>query len=60
LSSEASLLDAAHRLSDAERRGDVRALEDLIGEDYTGYDPLGRVQDRQGVLRAYSDGGVGS
>jgi ketosteroid isomerase-like protein len=58
LSSEASLLDAAERLAEAERQGDVRALEDLMASDYAGYDPVGRPQDRAGVLRAYAEGGV--
>ena len=34
------------------------ALEQLIGADYTGYDPSGRHQDRAGVLRAYANGRV--
>jgi ketosteroid isomerase-like protein len=55
---DGSLLDTARRLADAERRGDVVALEDLIGADYTGYDPAGRHQDRALVLRAYADGQV--
>jgi hypothetical protein len=58
VTSDGSLLDAARRLADAERRGDVGALEVLIGADYTGYDPAGRHQDRALVLRAYGDGGV--
>jgi hypothetical protein len=52
------LLDAAQRLAEAERQGDVRVLEELIGTDYAGYDPSGRMQDRQGVLRAYVEGGI--
>ena len=55
---DGSLLAAAQRLAEAERHGDVRALEELIGPDYSGYDPAGRHQDRAGVLRAYADGGV--
>ncbi len=55
---DSSLLDAAQRLANAERQGDVPALEQLIGADYTGYDPSGRHQDRAGVLRAYGDGHV--
>ncbi len=58
MSSETLLLDTAQRLAEAERQGDVRALEELIGTDYAGYDPSGRMQDRQGVLRAYVEGGV--
>jgi ketosteroid isomerase-like protein len=58
LSSEASLLDAAQRLAEAERRGDVRLLEELMAADYRGYDPAGRPQDRSGVVQAYAEGGV--
>ena len=56
MTADGALLDAAQRLADAERRGDVGALEQLIGADYTGYDPAGRHQDRAGVLRAYAGG----
>jgi hypothetical protein len=52
------LLATAQRLAEAERHGDVRALEELIAPDYAGYDPAGRRQDRAGVLRAYVEGGV--
>jgi ketosteroid isomerase-like protein len=58
LSTEASLLDAARRLAEAERQGDIQALEGLIATDYMGYDPVGRPQDRAGVLRAYAEGRV--
>ena len=58
MTTDGTLLDAARRLAEAERRGDVGALEQLIGADYTGYDPAGRHQDRAGVLRAYADGRV--
>ena len=55
---DASLLESAQRLAEAERHGDVRALEEIIAPDYVGYDPAGRPQDRAGVLRAYTDGRV--
>lgn len=58
MTADGALLDAAQRLADAERRGDVGALEQLIAADYTGYDPAGRHQDRAGVLRAYTGGRV--
>jgi ketosteroid isomerase-like protein len=58
LSTEASLLDAAGRLAQAEQEGDVSALEQLLAPDYHGYDPSGRPQDRAGVLRGYAEGGV--
>jgi ketosteroid isomerase-like protein len=58
LSSEASLLDAAERLAQAEQKGDLPALDQLLGQDYRGYDPSGRLQDRPGVLRGYAEGAV--
>jgi hypothetical protein len=57
LSTEASLLDAAQRLAQAEAKGDIPALEALLASDYQGYDPSGRPQDRAGVLRGYAEGG---
>jgi hypothetical protein len=56
--SEASLLDAARCLAEAERRGDIEALEWLLAPEYQGYDPAGRPQDRAGVLSAYAEGRV--
>jgi ketosteroid isomerase-like protein len=58
LSTEASLLDAAQRLAQAEAKGDIPALEALLASDYQGYDPSGRSQDRAGVLRSYAQGRV--
>ena len=58
MSTEASLLEAAQCLAEAERQGNVRDLEALIAADYTGYDPAGRPQDRRGVMRAYAEGHV--
>ena len=57
MSSEASLLEAAERLAQAEAKGDIPALEQLLASDYQGYDPFGRSQDRAGVLRGYAEGG---
>ncbi|HVD33287.1 MAG TPA: nuclear transport factor 2 family protein [Gemmatimonadales bacterium] len=57
MSSEASLLEAAERLAQAEAKGDIPALEQLLAPDYQGYDPSGRPQDRAGVLRGYAEGG---
>jgi hypothetical protein len=56
--SEASLLEAASRLAEAERRGNVAALEQLLAPEYQGYDPAGRSQDRVGVLWAYREGAM--
>jgi ketosteroid isomerase-like protein len=58
VSTQATLVAAAARLAEAEHQGDVRALEELIADDYTGYDPAGRLQNRAGVVRAYEEGGV--
>jgi ketosteroid isomerase-like protein len=58
VSSEASLLEAAGRLAEAERRGDLQALAQLVAADYIGYDPAGRPQDRSRVERAYAEGTV--
>ncbi|HSB52912.1 MAG TPA: nuclear transport factor 2 family protein, partial [Gemmatimonadales bacterium] len=51
-------MDAATRLAEAERTGDIPALGLLLAADYRGYDPSGRPQDREGVLRGYAKGGV--
>jgi ketosteroid isomerase-like protein len=56
--SETSLLAAAQNLAAAERLGDVATIERLLAADYQGYGPVGQRQDRPGVLRAYTDGGV--
>jgi ketosteroid isomerase-like protein len=58
VSSESTLLNAAERLAEAERKGDLLALEQLLAADYHGYDPAGRPQDRAGVLHGYAAGGV--
>jgi ketosteroid isomerase-like protein len=58
LSPEATLRDTAERLAQAEEKGDIPALEQLLAPEYQGYDPSGRSQDRAGVLRGYAEGGV--
>jgi ketosteroid isomerase-like protein len=57
VSTEASSLDTAGRLVQAEQQGDIPALEQILAPDYQGYDPSGRPQDRAGVLRGYAEGG---
>ena len=37
---------------------DVQALQELISEDYIGYDPTGNPQDRKMTLEAYKPGGA--
>jgi ketosteroid isomerase-like protein len=58
VSSEASLLGAAERLAEAERAGDVRALEQILALDYQGFDPAGRPRERDRVLHDYAAGRV--
>jgi ketosteroid isomerase-like protein len=58
LSTEAAVLQVAERLAEAERTGDVAALEQILASDYQGYDPAGRPQDRAAVLRGYGVGRV--
>ena len=57
MSSETTLRDAAERLAQAEQKGDIPALEQLMAPEYQGYDPSGRSQDRASVLRGYAEGG---
>lgn len=52
---ERSLLETVERLADAERSGDLPALEAVLAVEYQGYDPAGRPQDRSGVLSAYAE-----
>ena len=58
VTSEASLVGAAERLAQAERTGDVRALEQILALDYQGFDPAGRPRDRDRVLQDYAGGRV--
>jgi hypothetical protein len=58
LNSEASLLEAAERLAEAERTGDIGALKRLLAPDYQGYDPAGRLLDRDRVLGEFAEGKV--
>jgi ketosteroid isomerase-like protein len=56
--SEAALRETAARLIAAEQAGDSSALEIILGADYHGYDPSGRMQDRDTVLGSYRRGHV--
>jgi hypothetical protein len=58
MNSEASLLLAAERLAEAERAGDIPALEQLLAADYQGFDPAGRSRSRDRVLQNYGEGRV--
>ena len=58
MNSEAALLRAAERLTEAERVGDIPALEQLLAADYQGFDPAGRSRSRDRVLQNYGEGRV--
>jgi hypothetical protein len=48
-----ALRETAARLIAAEQAGDVSTLDLILGADYRGYDPSGRLQDRETVLESY-------
>jgi hypothetical protein len=50
---ELALQETAARLIAAEQAGDVSTLGVILGADYRGYDPSGRLQDRETVLESY-------
>jgi ketosteroid isomerase-like protein len=50
---ELALRETAARLIAAEQAGDVSTLGLILGTDYRGYDPSGRLQDRETVLQSY-------
>jgi hypothetical protein len=50
---EEEVLDVFQQLRKALFEGDRDALTRLMAEDYRGYDPKGRLQDRKGTLEAY-------
>jgi hypothetical protein len=52
------LLEAARALIEAERRGDLEALERLVARDYGGFDPGGRPQDRATLLAGHAEAHV--
>jgi ketosteroid isomerase-like protein len=58
LSDKEKLLKAFERLREALFECDVKALEELIAEDYTAYDPHGNPQDLKMTLEAYQPGCV--
>ena len=53
-----TLLNTFEKLRKALFDCDVQALQELIAEDYTGYDPAGNPQDLKMTLEAYQPGGV--
>jgi ketosteroid isomerase-like protein len=56
---ESTLRETAARLIAAEQAGDISTLAVILGSDYRGYDPSGRLQDRNTVLESYRPGNVG-
>ena len=50
---EEEVLDVFQQLKKALFEGDRDALTRLMAEDYRGYDPKGRLQDRKMTLEAY-------
>ncbi len=55
---ESALRETAARLIAAEQAGDLSTLAVILGADYHGYDPYGRLQDRETVLESYRRGHV--
>jgi ketosteroid isomerase-like protein len=58
MSSTHELLQTFEKVKTALFSCDVQALEELMAEDYVGFDPRGERQDRQSTLEAYAPGGV--
>ena len=58
MSDKAELLNTFKRLREALLGCDVEVLEDLIAEDYIGYDPHGNPQGFKMTLEAYQPGCV--
>lgn len=58
MSSEEQLLQSFERLRKALFDRDTEIIREMIAEEYHGFDPRGRVQDRQAILEAYCRGGV--
>ncbi|MBY8877900.1 nuclear transport factor 2 family protein [Actinacidiphila acidipaludis] len=52
------LADFPRRWADAERRGDVEALRQLLTDDFTAVGPLGFVLDKQRWLDRYASGAL--
>ena len=52
------LLEAFKGIRSALLNNDPDALAELVAEDYCGFDPNGRKNDRELMLQAYGPGGV--
>ena len=57
-SAEERLLSTFEKFKEALLGSDVQALRAMIADDYLGFDPQGRPQDRAMILEAYRPGGV--
>lgn len=58
MDSEERLLRTFERFRKALFDCDASALQDMIAEDYRGFDPQGQLQDKAMTLEAYCPGGV--
>ena len=56
MSDKTQLLEAFDRLKEAMFANDVETLDQLMAEEYVGYDPSGNPQDKALSLDAYSPG----
>ena len=58
MSDKTRLLEAFDRLKEAMFANDVGILDELMADEYVGYDPTGKPQDRALSLEAYAPGNV--
>jgi len=58
MSEKIGLLETFDKLRDALFANDVNALNRLIADEYVGFDPLGKPQDKKMSLDTYQPGGA--
>ena len=58
MSSDEQLLLIFERFRKAMFDSDDKALQEMIAEDYRGFDPRGQPQDRKMILESFRPGGV--
>jgi ketosteroid isomerase-like protein len=58
LTDRISLLETSDKIREALFANDVKALDQLMADEYVGYDPLGNPQDKAMSLEAYQAGGA--
>ena len=56
MSDSTQLLDTFNKLRDALFENDVKMLEELMHEEFVGFDPSGNPQDKKMSLEAYQPG----